>query len=108
MVTFDQGQGGSDAQYTKSQATRLIKKISKEGSTRPSPHAKKQMKKRHISTQDILQAFKNGRIFDEPEPHIKTGNWLYKILGNGIDNSSLQVVVHINEKENYLLVISAY
>ena len=108
MLTSNQGDGEREPQYTKLRATRLIKEISQKGSIRTSGHAKKQMKLRNISTQDILWAFKHGKVFDEPEPHIKSGNWLYKIIGSGIDNASLEVVVDINEQENYLNIITAF
>ena len=97
-----------ETSYTKFQATSLIKKIVKSGFIRTTKHAKDRMKERDITNQDILWAFKYGKVIDEPEPDIKTGYWKYKIIGNAIDSDDLKITVVINEKENYLLVITVF
>lgn len=64
------------------------------------------MKERNISDQDILKVLNNGRIYNDPEPHIKTGDWIYTIIGSGIDDRDIAIPVFINKKENYLLLIT--
>ncbi len=111
MLTSGQGNiKGNKPSYTKSQAARLIRSISNDpaGSFRSTKHARDMMKDRKISTQDIRHVFKNGKVLDEPEIDIKTGNWKYRIIGNGIDNDNLTVVVVINNDENYLGIITVF
>ncbi len=110
MLTLSQEDAEGKPRYTKLQATQLIRIIASSSSGRifPSNHAKKMMGKRDISNQDILRAFKYGKVIDEPEPDIRTGEWKYKIVGNGIDIDNLSVVVTINEDEQYLIIITVF
>ena len=110
MLTFGQGENENGTCYTKLQATQLIKIISSSSSGRvfPSRHAKDMMKERNISMQDILWAFKYGKVLDPPEPNINTGDWKYKIVGNGIDIDNLSVVVTINEEKQHLIIITVF
>ncbi len=94
--------------YTKSQATRLIKSIAQNGSVRPTKHSRQRMKERGISMQDILCVFKNGRVFSDPELDIKTNRWKYNITGNGVDIKNITITTDINNKENYILVITVF
>ncbi len=68
MLTLNQGKGGDKPPYTKTQATHVIKDISRDpkGSFRSTNHARDKMKELNISTQDIRHIFKNGKVLDEP------------------------------------------
>jgi len=39
-----------------------------------------------------LHVLKNGRIYDEPEQDIKTGDWKYRIEGKEVDGRTLKIV----------------
>ncbi|GBE03425.1 hypothetical protein BMS3Abin09_00340 [bacterium BMS3Abin09] len=106
MLTSKHGHGLAKPEYTKLQAARLIKQIAQKGSIRKTGHAKKRMKERNVSDQDILRVLNNGRIYNDPEPHIKTGNWIYTIIGSGIDDGNIVVPVFINKRENYILIVT--
>lgn len=58
--------------------------------------------------QDILCAFGNGKVIDEPELDIRSNRWKYNITGNGIDIRNIRVTTDINEKENYILIITVF
>jgi len=107
MLTFEQADG-SDKPYTKLQATRLIKLISRNGSVRPTKHSRQRMQERDISMQDILHAFSTGKVIADPELDIKTNRWKYNITGNGIDIKNITVATDIHEQENYLAIITVF
>ena len=107
MLTLKQGNGGNKP-YTKSQATQLIKSIARNGSVRPTKHSKQRMQERNITMQDVLSAFRNGRVINEPELDIRTNRWKYNITGNGIDAKNITVTTDINEKENFILIITVF
>lgn len=106
MLTSKHGHSLAKPEYTKLQAARLIKQIAQKGSIRKTGHAKKRMKERNVSDQDILKVLNNGQIFNDPEPNIKTGDWIYTIIGGGIDDGDIAIPVFINKKENYLLIVT--
>ena len=106
MITSKKGDHSAKPEYTRLQAVRIIKKIAQKGSIRKTGHAKKRMKERNISDQDILKVLNNGHVYNDPEPHIKTGNWIYTIIGSGIDEGDIAIPVFINTKENYLLLVT--
>lgn len=92
--------------YAKSEATRLIKGFSRLGRVRNTRHAKKRMKERDITTQDVLCVFRNGRVLDNPTLDIRTNLWKYNIIGNGIDLNNLVVTVAIDSKAKSITVIT--
>lgn len=94
--------------YNKSQATRLIKQFARIGSIGNTGHAKKRMKERNISMQDILSVFRNGRVIKEPELDIRTNLWKYNIIGNGIDDNNLTVTTVIDAKAKRITIITVF
>ncbi len=96
--------------YHKSEATKLIKAITRSGGgrVRITKHSKVRMNERNITMQDILCAFRNGKVIDDSELDIGTNCWKYKMVGNGIDNNDLTITVTINAKEKYVVIITVF
>lgn len=94
--------------YTKTEATRLIKVFSRNGRVRNTGHAKKRMRERDITMQDVLCVFRNGSVLDDPELDIRTHLWKYNIIGNGIDVNDLSVTVGIDAKAKCITVITVF
>ncbi|HDZ61569.1 MAG TPA: DUF4258 domain-containing protein [Nitrospirae bacterium] len=94
--------------YTKAQATRLIKEFSRIGSVRLTKHAKGNMAKRDITMQDVLCAFRNGKVIDNPELDINTNLWKYRFIGNGIDTDTLVVITVIDARTKCVTIITVF
>lgn len=45
--------------------------------------------------QDVEHLARTGRVYREPEPALKTGNWRHRIEGTDLDGHRLQVVFEI-------------
>lgn len=52
---------------------------------------------------DIRHVLKNGRIETEPEPHIETGNWIYRVKGETLDGGPLEVVVSLENDKTIII-----
>ncbi len=98
----------SSKYYSISEATRIIKEYARNKSIRNTTHAKKRMAERSITMQDLLCVFRNGRVGKTPELDVKTNRWKYKITGNGIDDNDLTVVVAIDTKSKYIVIITVF
>lgn len=51
------------------------------------------MSERDIDTNDILELGRSGVVFNEPEPHIKTGDWTYRIESQKTNAKAVFVIV---------------
>ena len=54
-------------------------------------HARMRMEERGIDANDLMELSRCGLVYDPPEPHIKTGEMVYRI-----ENSKLGVNVAFN------------
>jgi len=52
---------------------------------------------------DIMTVLKQGNILSQPEPHIKTGRWIYNVKGETLDGEHLNISVDIDDNKNILL-----
>ncbi|XDZ66699.1 DUF4258 domain-containing protein [Alphaproteobacteria bacterium LSUCC0684] len=71
-------------------------------------HAKKQITKREIVTGDLLYLFKNGFVYEEPEPSTDPNYWKYKIQGETPNSNQRQIaaVVIPDFQTNTLKIIT--
>lgn len=91
--------------YARAEALKIIKGIVKTGSLVLTSHIKENMIKRNFDMQDVVCALQNGNIYREPEPHPKTGRWIYSIDGKTIDGEKIRIEVDISDdKEKVILV----
>ena len=65
------------------------------------------MIEREISMQDVVYVLKRGKIYLEPEPHQKTGNWIYRVQGKTLDDVYLIIPVDIQEEQNRIKILTA-
>ena len=96
--------------HTKSEATRLIKTIARDskGMVNVRSHAKKRMKERSVDMLDILCAFRNGRVSNEPEWDKGHDEWKYKFTGNNVDGDPIVIITNIYEKKKQIVLITVY
>lgn len=93
---------------SRTQALRFIKRAINEGSLLLTKHARQRMKERKIDISDVMMVLKTGNIFDEPEPHPVTGEWVYKVEGKNIDGENISVNVTLKEDSGKIVIITVY
>lgn len=64
---------------SKDEARQIFQTAFLYGSVRLTKHCREQMEKRCIDNNDLLNLARSGIIVNAPEPHIKTGDWNYRI-----------------------------
>ena len=96
--------------HSKSEASKLIKDIarSKDGKIDLSNHIKERMKERKVDMLDILCAFRNGRILEDPELDINNNEWKYKFVGNNVDGNNLSIITNIFADERRITLITVF
>ncbi len=96
-----------DTKYSTRQALKVVQTIIKDGGGLVlSGHYKKRMLERGVDVRDVLHVIKTGRIPGEPEPHIKTGKWIYTIEGLTLDGVKLKVPVSIYDEEQKVVIVT--
>ena len=91
--------------HSKAEALKLIRKLAKSGVIFSS-HVKQRMTERGFQARDVLYVIESGAIYSEPEVHLKTGRWIYKVEGKTFDGERLHVFVDIKEKDNCIVVLT--
>jgi uncharacterized DUF497 family protein len=66
--------------------------LSEEGSIRWGSHFTKALGEEGLSFPDAWHVLRTGRIYEAPEPDIKTGEWKYKVEGHAPDGKWLVIV----------------
>ena len=96
--------------HNKSEASRLIKTIArdKDGMVNVRSHAKKRMKERNVDMLDILCAFRNGKVLDDPKWDKDHNEWKYKFTGNNVEGDPITIITNINEKNKQIVLITAF
>jgi hypothetical protein len=94
--------------HSKADATRIIKRIARNGIVSPTIHAGERMNQRNISMQDILFAIRNGKVIKEPKFDGDAKQWKYKFVGNGIDVKSLTIIINIYDKQERIVIVTVY
>jgi len=89
--------------HSKKQAMEIIRRCLREGKVIYDPHIYKQAKKRQFTVGDVVHVLKTGVIYDEPEPHIRTNLWRYRVCGETVFEKTLTVVVEINDPNAILI-----
>lgn len=58
----------------------------------PGKHFRDELENEGLTLSDALHVLRTGRIYDEPEQDIKTGDWKYRIEGKEVDGRTLKIV----------------
>lgn len=73
----------------------------------PTSHYEQERDKENLTDQDTRHAIAHGNVYDEPEPHPKTGNWTYRIEGPVLDGRNVIVVLAF-ESEKHITLLTVF
>ena len=90
--------------YSPVEATKLLRHCLNDGQVIPSRHFREELKNEDLELLDAYQVLKQGRIYDAPEPDIKTGEWKYRIEGNETGGKWLAIVFTLKTEDSALLI----
>ncbi|HEY4816728.1 MAG TPA: DUF4258 domain-containing protein [Candidatus Acidoferrum sp.] len=78
---------------SRTEAAGLVRKCLESGRrVIPGGHFRDELAKEGLTLPDALHVLRTGRIYDEPEEDIKTGEWKYRIEGREVDGRVLKIV----------------
>jgi len=66
---------------TAQEAIDLLHHCLEHGAVIPGRHFREELAKEGLSIQDAVVVLDSGRIYDPPEPDIKTGEWKWRVKG---------------------------
>jgi uncharacterized DUF497 family protein len=78
--------------------------LSENGSVRWGLHFKKALADEGVTFPDAWHVLRDGRIYEAPEPDIKTGEWKYKVEGHTSDGVWLVIVFCFKEVDRAFLI----
>jgi uncharacterized DUF497 family protein len=78
--------------------------LSKGGSVTWGLHFKKALEDEKVAFADAWQVLRAGRIYEAPEPDIKTGEWKYRVEGHTPDGAWLVIVFCFKELNKAFLI----
>jgi hypothetical protein len=70
----------------------------------PGPHFQKALGDEGLDLQDALALMRSGRIYDEPEPDIKFGEWKYKVEGHEPGGKWLAIIFSFKALDRAFLI----
>lgn len=89
------------------EAVKLLRECLGAGKVRPGRHFRDELADEALDFLSALAVLKAGRIYEEPEPDIKTGDWKYRVEGHEPDGKWLAIVFCF-EAEDAALLITVY
>lgn len=78
--------------------------LSEEGKVEWGRHFTKELEDEEVGFPDAWFVLRRGRIYDAPEPDIKTGEWKYKVEGHTPDGTWLAIVFCFKEVDRAFLI----
>jgi len=90
----------------RSQAKRTLRELAQKGCIIISRHCREQMKKRNVTTEDMLHVLMWGSI-KEIKKNDKHDNWQMEVNGKDLDGDILTVQAAVSE-EKRTIVITVY
>ena len=70
----------------------------------PGDHFQDELAKEGIEFVDVYPVLRTGRIYEEPEPDIRTGEWKYRIEGHEPGGGWLCIVFKFLEEDSTFLI----
>jgi len=89
---------------TQTDAAGLLRHCLEQGTVVPGKHFRAALKDEGLDMLDARHVLKNGRIYNEPELHAKSGDWNYRIEGQIPDGKVLGIVFSFKEIDSVFLV----
>ena len=91
---------------TKQQAECWLRRCLEEGEVVPGGHFRDELAKEGLAFIDAWAVLRSGRVYDEPEPDIKTGEWKYRVEGYEPGGKCLAIVFSFKTLDRaYLITI---
>jgi hypothetical protein len=90
--------------WTKSEAESLVKHCLESGRIVPTKHFRVELANEGMTIQDAQYLLKHGHIYREPEPDIKTGEWIYRMEGKTLEAAKLAIVFCFKVDETCFLI----
>lgn len=87
--------------FNRNEARKLIQQICREGTIVTSRHAKEELAKDNLTTGDVLNVLRAGRILEAAEQTAQ-GSWTYRV------HTEQLVVIIAFESESKLKIITAW
>lgn len=86
------------------EAEDLVRHCLEDGFLIESCHFKEELANEGLEFEDALLVLKSGRIYDEPEPDIGTGEWKYRIEGYEPGGKWLVIVFCLKAVDRMFLI----
>lgn len=88
---------------SKSDAQKIIRQLISEGAVLFHPHARQRMKKRKISTLQILNCLETGHVDENPYQDLVHKGWTTAVVGNSA-GVRLRIVICLQWSQKTLIV----
>ena len=92
------------ARLSKQDAQDLLRHCLEQGEVIPGRHFREELAREGIVFEDAWGVLGNGRIYDEPEHDIKTGEWKYRIEGYEPGGKWLVIVFSFKSVDRTFLI----
>ncbi len=89
---------------SRADAERFLQRCLDEGEIIPSKHFRDELANERLEWADALGVLSRGRIYNEPEPDIKTGEWKYAVEGHEPEGKWIAVVFCFKSVKRVLLI----
>ena len=89
---------------TRAEAVDLVRHCLTDGRVIPGKHFREELANEGLDIQDALNVLKAGRVFQEPEPDIRTGDWKYRMEGTDLEGGPLAVVFCFKDEATGFLI----
>jgi hypothetical protein len=89
---------------TQFDAASLVRHCLEQGVVVPGRHFRQALKDEGLDMLDAQYVLERGRIYKEPEYHVKTGEWNYRIEGQIPEGKCLGIVFSFKEIDSMFLI----
>ncbi len=89
---------------SRAEAEDLVRRCLSAGRLIPGRHFREELAAEGLDILDAYHVLKNGRILNEPEPDIRTGDWKYRMEGIDLDGKGLAVVFCFKDDSTGFLI----
>ena len=85
---------------------KLLQRCLEDGDVRYGSHFKRELANEGLAVGDAWTVLRTGRVYDPPEPDIRTGEWKYRIEGRGPGGAWIVIVFTLKRLDStYLITI---
>lgn len=88
----------------RTEAAELIRHCLTMGKVIPGKHFREELANEGLDILDAHHILKTGKILQEPEPDIRSGDWKYRIEGIAVDGGALAIVFCFKDADTAFLI----